>query len=264
MNVVAALCASFASWLIAKSENNCDRLSASATTSVRSRYWLWVLVILGISSLAIFVLLPVGRLRVLGVVAAEIAMVAVIFIHGWKAERCARRRRDEVARSCWELAGEVTAGRVPFEALKIVANDIPVMKKAAGIAELGGDIPACWREQAQISGYEGLLTLARAWEVSVKTGAPMAGSLRGVAESIRDRRRLSNTVAGELAAPRATGRLLVCLPALGVALGFAFGGNPLQFLLETLVGQLCLISAVALAGTGLLWSERQASKAVVS
>ena len=263
MNVVAALWASCAAWFIAKPGGGVARLMAAEQIAKRHSWW-WVIFWVAASAVTIFVLLPVGRLRVLSIVLAEVTVIVTVFLHGWKAERCARRYRDDVARSCWELAGEVAAGRVPSEALQIVASDVAIMKQAAGIAELGGDIPACWRAQSRIPGCEGLLTLARAWEVSTRTGAPMAGSLLGVAESVRARRRLSHTVAGELAAPRATGRLLVCLPALGVALGFAFGGNPLQFLLDTLVGQLCLMVAVALAGSGLIWSEKQASRAVVS
>ena len=41
-----------------------------------------------------------------------------------------------------------------------------------------------WRQQAQRAGYEGLLELARAWQISLETGAPMSSTLDQVATSL--------------------------------------------------------------------------------
>ena len=61
--------------------------------------------------------------------------------------------------------------------------------------------------------------------------------------------------------PSATGRLLAVLPLAGLGLGFAFGGDPLAFLLGTAVGRLALCAGVGLACAGIAWSERIARAA---
>lgn len=59
-----------------------------------------------------------------------------------------------------------------------------------------------------------------------------------------------------LATPKATARLLAALPLLTIVLGEAMGSHPLEFLLGTGPGALCLIAAIAWYITGLLWLWR--------
>jgi tight adherence protein B len=63
-----------------------------------------------------------------------------------------------------------------------------------------------WRQQAQRAGHRGLLELARAWQVSVETGAPMSSTLDQVATSLSADEELSRVVNSELAEARAKAR----------------------------------------------------------
>ena len=79
-----------------------------------------------------------------------------------------------------------------------------------------------------------------------------------MAQGTSRRARLSATLESELAGPRASGRLMGFLPAVGIALGQSVGSGPTHFLTRTLAGQVCLVTAVALSCAGVLWSEAMA------
>ena len=61
-----------------------------------------------------------------------------------------------------------------------------------------------------------------------------------------------------LGPPRATAKMLATLPVIGVLLGTAMGVDPLDFLLTTGTGNVCLLGGLALALLGLWWVERLA------
>ena len=68
-------------------------------------------------------------------------------------------------------------------------------------------------------------------------------------------------VGSKLAAPRATGKLMAALPALGIGMGYLIGGNPLQWLAAGPPGWACLLLGVGLACAGVLWIENLARRA---
>ena len=68
-------------------------------------------------------------------------------------------------------------------------------------------------------------------------------------------------VAGELSAPRATGKVMAVLPACGVGLGYLLGGEPIGWLLGGPLGWGCLLAGVILASLGVLWIEALAGRA---
>ena len=51
------------------------------------------------------------------------------------------------------------------------------------------------------------------------------------------------------------------LPLCGIALGYALGGDPIEFLLQGPLGWGCLVCGVALAAAGVLWVEALAQQA---
>jgi tight adherence protein B len=83
----------------------------------------------------------------------------------------------------------------------------------------------------------------------------MGQALAAVAEAVRRDRDVEQVVVAELAGPRASGQVLGVLPILGLAAGFALGGEPVRFFLTGVVGPLCLVFGTALACTGVLWTE---------
>jgi len=232
------------------------RLASIAPTRTPFRWWL---------------VLPTGAPPLIGslvdgsrgMVVAFVVEITVVtagwLVLRWRRRRQALRATEDVAHGCQVLASQLAVGRVPTEALDAAAQDCPVFARGRSASRLGGDVVATWREQAGDPGHHGLLDLARAWQVSELTGAPMAEVLARVASSLARQRRLDGVLGAELAAPRATAQLLAVLPAVGVALGFGLGGDPASFLLEHPLGQSCLAAGVALACSGVVWVERIAT-----
>jgi tight adherence protein B len=198
------------------------------------------------------------------VVALAVAIAAATAVR--LAEAAHRRRRSLAARravteACAVLASQLRIGRVPSDALTVAAQDCPVLDRASSAAELHGDVVPVWQAQSAAAGCGGLADLARAWRVSLETGAPMAAALERVATNLADDQSLASTVAAELAGPRATGKIMAVLPVCGLALGYALGGDPVRFLLTGALGWGCLVGGVALAALGVLWVERLAQHA---
>ncbi|SDD10318.1 type II secretion system F family protein [Auraticoccus monumenti] len=199
--------------------------------------------------------------RPAGVVAACLLLLAgtvalVVGEHGRR--RGSETTRAEVARACAVLAGELRIGKVPGEALLTASEDCPVLAPTAAVHRGGGDVVPVLRALADQPGADGLGPVADAWQVATRTGAPLTRSLDRVSSALKAGRAVHRVVDAELAAPRATGRMLAVLPLAGLALGLAIGGDPLGFLLGTTQGQLCLLLGVLLACAGVLWSERLA------
>jgi tight adherence protein B len=194
--------------------------------------------------------------------ATTIAAVTGLRLAYRQRRRCAAlATRRSVTAACATLASQLRIGRVPSDALSVAAQDCPVLNRANAAQELGGDVVAAWQAQSTDPGCGGLADLARAWRVSAETGAPMAAALEQVAISLADDQALGSVVAGELAGPRATGKIMAVLPLCGIALGYALGGDPIGFLLQGPLGWGCLVCGVALAATGVLWVEGLAQQA---
>ena len=126
---------------------------------------------------------------------------------------------------------------------------------------VGGEVTTVWRRQAARPGHGGLLELARSWEVSVQTGAPLSAALEQVASSLSAEQSLRTVVDGELAAPRATSKVMAALPACGIGMGYLLGGDPVAWLLEAPPGWACLVLGVALGCAGVVWIELLARRA---
>ncbi|NKB94300.1 MAG: hypothetical protein GKR84_06860 [Candidatus Nanopelagicales bacterium] len=68
------------------------------------------------------------------------------------------------------------------------------------------------------------------------------------------------TLANELAAPRATVRLLAFLPVVGIAMGYVLGADPLAWFVGTGIGKATFLAAVGLTIVGSWWSHRIVSR----
>lgn len=179
--------------------------------------------------------------------------------------RAGDRRRSravaEVTRAGAVVAGLLRIGLVPEQAVPVAAQECAVLVEAAAALAVGADAGAALRTTGRRAGHEGLVSLARAWDLCRLSGAPVAPVIDRVAESLREDRATAAVVAAELAGPRATGQLLAFLPVIGLGLGYLVGGDPLGFLTGTPAGELCLIAGVGLACAGIVWTERLAGVA---
>jgi len=176
-----------------------------------------------------------------------------------------RRRAVEARRSVVEaaevLAANLRVGMVPTVALRAAAASCPVLVAAEAASSMGAAVPEVLRRQAEQDGQLGLRDLARAWEVASVSGASLTGTLEQVAAGLTADQSLQAVVGGELAAPRATGKLMAALPALGIAMGYLIGGDPLRWLTAGPTGWACLLAGVTLACAGVLWIEALARRA---
>lgn len=206
-----------------------------------------------------------GLLLVLGLadnVASPFLLLGVVAsstlgLLGWHSRRtrAARQEAERVARSCQVLAGQLRVGRIPVEALATAAEDCPSLAEVVSAQRIGADVSAVLRSASRKPGAAGLASLASAWYLAERSGAPMAAAAEHVSTQLADAARLRRAVSAELAPARATGKLLAALPLVGIAMGFLMGGHPDEFLLVHPLGRWCLAMGISLACLGVLWTE---------
>jgi tight adherence protein B len=190
-------------------------------------------------------------------VGGTVARLAVLARRRAAAARTARA----VAEGCSVLAATLRVGQVPAQALATAAAGCAVLRPAHETLLLGGEVTSVWIRQAEQPGAGGLRELARAWRVAIRTGASLGSTLQQVAAGQSADQALRSVVGSELAAPRATGKLMAALPALGLAMGYLLGGDPVAWLLGGPAGWACTLSGTALACAGVLWIEALARAA---
>ncbi|MDX6742561.1 type II secretion system protein [Actinocorallia sp. A-T 12471] len=167
-----------------------------------------------------------------------------------------------VVELCDGLGAELVAGRGPEEAMAAAVEVLPSPQREA-LAGLPSapDVPQALRELAVRPGAEALRLLAACWSIGVERGAAFAPVVDGLAGALRDDRNHRAAVRAQLAGARTTARLLAVLPALGLAMSWSLGADPLSFLFTTLPGLACLAAALALDAAGLAWTTRIATSA---
>ena len=168
----------------------------------------------------------------------------------------AAARRTEAIELLAAIASELRAGHSPERAvLRAVEGHAQMCPAVAAAARLGGDVPAALEADA-LRGAAVLRDAAAAWRVAAASGAGLARALSSLVASARESEELRTTLEGQLAAPRATARMLGLLPVVGLVLGALLGADPLAWLLGSPVGVACLLLSGALTVVGLLWTAR--------
>jgi tight adherence protein B len=196
-----------------------------------------------------------ARRAVLASAVMLVMMTTTRLIAQHRRRRSARRTRADVAHACTVLGSYLRVGQVPSAALAIAAADCEVLREGHRAHSLGGDVVAVWRQKARRAGHQGLLELARAWQVSVETGAPMSSTLDQVVASLSADQSLMGVVNSELAAARASSKVMAALPLCGMGIGYLLGGDPARWLLAGPAGWACLLAGVLLGCAGVLWIE---------
>jgi tight adherence protein B len=160
------------------------------------------------------------------------------------------------------FAGELSAGQPLAEALRGAAVGIqPVpCPLALRAAESGGDVPAALRLDAR-AGYPELRSLAACWEVAAASGTGLASAVGRLAGTARAAAAARGELTAELAATRASGRLLMFLPLFGILTGIWIGADPINWFVSTLWGRLALLVGLALQVFAALWLRRITSRA---
>lgn len=183
----------------------------------------------------------------------------------WTMERRPRRwfggaarvakSRARVREGTADLAAELRAGQ-PLRRALARAYDDSIAPRARSAARFGGDVAAALRDDARPAGRSALASVAACWSVAEGNGAGLATALERLVDQERESEDVRVQLAAHLAAPRATSRMLMLLPLIGVGLGFALGADPLTFLLGSPMGNGCLVIGVGLILLGLWWTSR--------
>jgi tight adherence protein B len=108
---------------------------------------------------------------------------------------------------------------------------------------------------------EALGRISAAVLLSGRTGCSLAAVAGAVEDDLRARHRHRLELRAGTAAPRASAALLAGLPLLGLAMGNGVGADPWGVLTGTGVGQVLLVTGVALEAAGLAWSRQLVARA---
>ncbi|WP_294178128.1 type II secretion system F family protein [uncultured Schumannella sp.] len=170
---------------------------------------------------------------------------------------------DAQAELVERLAVLVEAGLSPVAAWRELAADGPG-SVAAVVAELvvaGGadaipDRVLGALDARPVGDHDGLRALAAVWRVATAAGAPLAPTLARLAAVLRDLAQGEREIETALAGPRATSRLVLALPPLGLLLGGLLGIDVLGALFGSVLGGACLVLGVSLLVLAVRWNRR--------
>lgn len=163
---------------------------------------------------------------------------------------------DAAAESTERLAVLLEAGLAPGVAWRHLARDDPA-SLAARVADGGADELAD-RLAAAVAGSEhpGAPALAAVWRVATDAGAPLATALLDLGSTLRDLAQSAREVETALAGSRATSRIVLALPPLGLLLGAVLGLDVVGALSGSPVGAVSLAAGAALVVAGARWNRR--------
>lgn len=202
------------------------------------------------------------RVQVGEVVARRLAGLRDRISMGPWARRRRSARRVRLIEAVGGLAAELAAGQPPALALELAAGEPPAWPTALVAIRLHASVPEALRSDASRAepAQQALLSsIAACWEVAEMTGSGLSGAIERLASAARRSEEVRTQLEGELAAPRATSRLLAVLPLIGLAMGAALGIDPLGWLTGSPIGWACLLAAIALIALGMAWTGRIAA-----
>ena len=231
----------------------CIRQSSPAITTSVDKTLLFLLVF----GVALLILWPGYWVWI--VIGIVVVVTARRLLRQARLRQQASRNRAEVSAVCRLLNAQISMGTLPSAALRLAGQQSRLLGSAVGALDVGVSVADELAKAGEQPGATGLKSLAAAWDIATRSGAPFAPTIAAVNEEIRQSERSEQTVQQELASALATGRLLAALPVAGIGMGYAVGGAPVQFLAGTLLGQCCLVLAVVLVALGLLWTEHIAT-----
>lgn len=206
---------------------------------------------------------------------AHVALAAVMVLRTWQSTmRRAERRKAEIAggsgtaRLMEALAGELTSGAAPIEALETASREVPedfaapvaalVTRIRLGSSAVTGPGASTGSSSSVARALHGV---SSAWQLSEAHGVPLSDLAAGMRADAVGRHAHRSSVNASLAGPRATMMILAALPLLGIGMGQALGAAPLGFLFGGGLGGWVLVAGTVAACTGILWSQQILAKA---
>lgn len=150
----------------------------------------------------------------------------------------------------FDLAATALGEASGTSALDGLARDV---RRATGLGSPAGPV---WQQWADETRSSSLQFVAAAWQLSERTGAPLADAVSRSAARARSelsrRRRVSAAVAG----PRATVNVLTALPLVGPLFALASGLDPLEVYGSSPIVVVALALGILLLLVGRRWCRR--------
>ena len=157
-------------------------------------------------------------------------------------------------------------------------NDVRLLiTQVAALLQAGAPPGAAWRRAAgvrvdsigvpdladltSVFGAETATALVGASRLAASLGAPLATVLHTTGKVLTAESEAAAERAAILAGPQTTARVLLCLPLLGMALGWLLGANPLAAALSGGVATVSVVSGLLLLLVGRAWIARLISAA---
>ncbi|MBX3116937.1 MAG: type II secretion system F family protein [Cryobacterium sp.] len=106
--------------------------------------------------------------------------------------------------------------------------------------------------------------LGTVWSVAEESGSPLGRTLLSFADSLQDVAETGREIETALAGPKATARVVLLLPLIGILFGLGLGFDLLGVLFGTDLGRLCLLCGGSLAATAVYWNKALIRRAGVS
>jgi len=183
-------------------------------------------------------------------------------VWSWRGRQRRGSLEQAFAHDLRALVAELRSGAHPGNALSTAASSTVLWPQAVA-AERFGDVVADGfardaTENPRLGRY--LRQLSACWRVGVNHGSGLAISIERLAVSIETTMEVEATLANELAAPRATVRMLAFLPVVGIAMGYVLGADPLAWFVDTGIGKVTFLAAGGLTLAGSWWSHRIVSR----
>ncbi|WP_210480391.1 type II secretion system F family protein [Naasia sp. SYSU D00948] len=173
---------------------------------------------------------------------------------------------DAVAETADRLSALLAAGLPPSAAWQHLADGqasplLTAAARAAGAGEPVAPALVAGSSAAPEEARAAWRALAAGVAVADRTGAPLADVLEQLAVTLRDLQGAERDVRAALTGPRMSGRLVLALPAVGVAFGLGLGFDPLGVLLGTPLGLACAAAGAVLYLAGWGWTRRLVRRA---
>lgn len=155
------------------------------------------------------------------------------------------------------MSGRVRRGHAPVGSFDAAAA-ARILDRVATLVAAGVPPPRAWglvggRPDGSAPAWR---DIAAVLHVAERTGAPVAVALRALARALRRSAASDRAVRVALAGPRASARVVLALPLLGLALASAWGAGAIEVLVRTPAGWACSVAAVLLVGAGRSWTAR--------
>ncbi|MDH6181837.1 tight adherence protein B [Microbacteriaceae bacterium SG_E_30_P1] len=174
-----------------------------------------------------------------------------------------KQNLGDIAGVCQRLAVLLGAGVSPGAAWAFVAETTgnAVVAAAVGQHDVSSALVAASGGLDAREG-EAWRGLAAVWSVATDAGAPLAATLRDYAVSLRALADATRDADVALAGPRATARVVLVLPFVGLVFGALLGFGTLDVLVGTPAGWAMLLVGAGLIVAARLWNRRLVASAL--